>query len=88
MVLHYSIQFNSTNHGHHGEVDYPINTYQNTEPYLKSMIAYCRNALVKSLKVFGAEQSDISKCEFYFYKNGEEIIFFSWEKETVNNEET
>lgn len=23
------------------------------------------------------------KAEFYFYKNGEEIIFFSWEKEDL-----
>ncbi len=52
MVLHYSISFEN-GFPHHGEVDYPLNVYQNFEPYVNSMTAFVKPALTKSLKKWG-----------------------------------
>ena len=81
MVLHYSINFKN-GFPHHGEVDYPLNVYQNPEPYVESMTAFVKSALTKSLKKWGFTPDDMISAEFYFFKGSEEVIFFSWEKET------
>ena len=87
MLLHYSINFKN-GFPHHGEVEYPLNVCQNSEPYVESMIAFVKPALTKSLKKWGFTADDMVGAEFYFFRGSEEIIFFSWEKETANNEET
>lgn len=81
MTLHYSIDFEDGFITHHGEITYPISAYQNTEPYIESMKAFCNSALQKSLKKWGFTSDDMIKAEYYFYRNSEEIIFFKWEKE-------
>jgi len=81
MVIHYSINFEN-GFPHHGEVDYPLNVYQNPEPYVESMTAFVKPALTKSLKKWGFTPDDMISAEFYFFKGSEEVIFFSWEKET------
>ena len=81
MKLFYSITFSDFEIPCHGDIDYPIECYQNTEPYIESMKAFCNSALQKSLKKWGFASSDLIKAEYYFYRNSEEIIFFKWEKE-------
>jgi hypothetical protein len=81
MVLHYSINFENDPFTYHGEVDYPLNVYQNCEPYAESMTAFVKAALTKSIKKWGFTPDDMISAEFYFYRGSEEIIFFSWEKE-------
>lgn len=81
MQLHYSVDFEDGFITHHGEINYPIECYQNTEPYIESMKAFCNSALQKSLKKWGFASSDMISVDYYFYRNSEEIIFFSWEKE-------
>ena len=81
MVLHYSINFKNGFITHHGETIYPLNLYQNTEPYTDSMTAFVKADLTKSIKKWGFTPDDLIKADFYFYKRSEEVIFFSWEKE-------
>jgi hypothetical protein len=81
MVLHYSINFENGFITHHGETKYPLNLYQNTEPYIDSMTAFVKADLTKSIKKWGFTPDDMIKAEFYFYRMAEEVIFFSWEKE-------
>ena len=81
MVLHYSVNFENGFITHHGEVDYPLNIYQNYEPYVESMTAFVKPALIKSIKRWGFTPDDMISAEFYFFKGSEEVIFFSWEKE-------
>ena len=81
MVLHYSINFENGLIPHHGEVEYPLNVYQNSEPYIESMTAFVRADLAKSIKKWGYTADDMISVEFYFFKGSEEVIFFSWEKE-------
>mgnify|MGYP007095026286 FL=1 len=88
MTLHYSIDFEDGFITHHGEIIYPIECYQNTEPYIKSMKAYCNSALQKSLKKWGFSPDDMISVDYYFYRGAEETIFFSWEKETETEAET
>ena len=88
MKLYYSVDFKESIITHNGEVVYPLSIYQNCEPYVESMTAFVKFALTKSLKKWGFSSDDMIKAEFYFFKGSEEVIFFSWEKETANNEET
>ena len=81
MTLHYSISFSDFEIIHHGETIYPIDCYQNTEPYIESMKAFCNSALQKSLKRWGFTSDDIISVDYYFYRGAEEIIFFSWGKD-------
>ena len=83
MVLHYSIIFENGLIKHHGETDYPLNVYQNSEPYIESMTAFVKAALTKSIKKWGFTPDQIIKAEFYFFKLAEEIIFFEWEKDNL-----
>lgn len=83
MVLHYSINFENGFITHHGETKYPLNLYQNTEPYIDSMTAFVKAALTKSIKNWGFTPDQIIKAEFYFFKLAEEIIFFEWEKDNL-----
>ena len=87
MVLHYSISFKNGLIPHHGEVEYPLNVFQNSEPYIESMTAFVKSALAKSIKKWGFSSGDMIKAEFYFYRGSEEVIFFSWGKETDNSED-
>ena len=82
MLLHYSISFKNAPIRYHGEVEYPLNVFQNSEPYVKSMTAFVKADLTKSIKEWGFPPDDMITAEFYFYKGSEEVIFFSWEKET------
>ena len=81
MKLFYSITFSDCPIIHHGEIIYPIECYQNTEPYIESMKAFCDSALQKSLKKWGFSSDDMISVDYYFYKGSSEIIFFSWETE-------
>ena len=83
MKLFYSVDFKNGFITHHGETDYPISAYQNSEPYIESMTAFVKVALTKSLKKWGFTPDDMITAEFYFYRGSEEIIFFSWEKEDL-----
>ena len=80
MKLYYSVDFKESIITHHGEIDYPLNVYQNSEPYIDSMTAFVKSALTKSIKKWGHTPDDMVEVAFYFYKNGEEIIFFEWKK--------
>ena len=82
MVLHYSISFENDPFTYHGEVDYPLNFYQDCEPYAESMTAFVKAGLVDSMKKWGFTPDQIVKADFYFYRGLEERIFFHWEKET------
>ena len=82
MKLFYSITFSDFEIPHHGNINYPIECYQNTEPYIESMKAFCNSALQKSLKKWGFTSDDMISVDYYFYKGSSEIIFFKWEKET------
>ena len=82
MLLHYSISFENDPFTYHGETDYPINIYQKTEPYAESMTAFVKSDLVDSMRKWGYTPDQIVKAEFYFYRMAEEVIFFSWEKDT------
>ena len=88
MTLHYSVNFENGFITHHGETDYPISAYQNYDKYTDSMIAFVKAALTRSIKKWDFTPDDMISAEFYFYRGSEEVIFFSWEKEIVNNEET
>ena len=88
MKLFYSVNFENGLITHHGEISYPISAYQNYDKYTNSMIAFVKAALTKSIKKWGFTPDDMISAEFYFYRGSEEVIFFQWEKETVNNEET
>ena len=81
MLLHYSISFENAPIKYHGEVEYPLNLFQNSEPYVESMTAFVKADLTKSIKKWGFTPDDLIKADFYFYKRSEEVIFFSWEKE-------
>ena len=83
MVLHYSISFSDCPLKHHEEVEYPLNVFQNSEPYIESMTAFVRADLTKSIKKWGHTPDDMITAEFYFYRGSEEVIFFSWEKEDL-----
>ena len=83
MGLHYSINFENGFITHHGEVDYPLNIYQNSEPYIESMTAFVKADLTKSIKRWGFTPDQMIKADFYFFRGSEEIIFFSWEKEDL-----
>ena len=83
MVLHYSVNFENGFITHHGEIDYPLNVYQNSEPYIESMTAFVKPALTKSIKKWGYTPDDMIKAEFYFYRMAEEVVFFSCEKEDL-----
>ena len=85
MLLHYSINFENDPFTYHGEVDYPLNFYQDCEPYAESMTAFVKADLTKSIKKWGFTPDDMVKAEFYFYRGSEEVVFFSWEKEIANN---
>ena len=87
MVLHYSVNFKN-GFPHHGEVSYPISAYQNYDKYTDSMIAFVKPALTKSLKKWGHTPDEMISAEFYFYRGSEEVIFFSWEKETPTKSTT
>ena len=80
MKLFYSVDFKESIITHHGDTEYPLNVYQNSEPYIESMTAFVRADLAKSIKRWGFSSGDMIKADFYFYKGSEEIIFFSWEK--------
>ena len=80
MVLHYSISFEGDPFKYHGEVEYPLNIYQNCEPYVESMTAFVKSALTKSIKKWGFTAEDMTSVEFYFFKGSEEVVFFQWEK--------
>ena len=81
MKLYYSVDFKESIITHHGDTEYPLNVFQNSEPYIESMTAFVKADLTKSIKKWGFTPDDMIKVDFYFYKNGEEIIFFEWEKE-------
>ena len=81
MLLHYSISFSDFPIAHHGEIEYPINAYQNYDKYTESMKAFCDASLERSLKKWGFTPSDIISVDYYFYKGSSETVFFSWEKE-------
>ena len=81
MVLHYSVNFEGDPFTYHGETDYPLNIYQNCEPYAESMTAFVKSDLVDSMRKWGYTPDQIVKAEFYFFRMAEEIIFFDWEKE-------
>lgn len=81
MQLYYSVDFKESIITHNGNIDYPIECYQNTEPYIESMKAFCNSALQKSLKKWGFSSDDMISVDYYFYKGSSEIIFFKWEKE-------
>ncbi len=81
MKLYYSVDFKESIITHHGETDYPLNVYQNSEPYIESMTAFVKADLTKSIKKWGFTPDDMVSVDFYFYKGSEEVIFFSWEKE-------
>ena len=83
MVLHYSISFENAPIKYHGEVEYPLNVFQNSEPYIESMTAFVKADLTKSIKKWGHTPDEMIKAEFYFYRGSEEVIFFSWEKEDI-----
>ena len=80
MVLHYSISFENDPFTYHGEISYPLNIYQNSEPYANSMTAFVKSALTKSIKKWGFTAEDMTSVEFYFFKGSEEVVFFQWEK--------
>ena len=86
MVLFYSVDFENGFITHHGEVNYPLNIYQNSEPYIESMTAFVRADLAKSIKKWGFTPDDLESVDFYFYRGSEEVIFFSWEKEIEGEE--
>ena len=81
MVLHYSIDFENAPLKYHGETEYPLNVFQNSEPYVESMTAFVKADLVDSMRKWGYTADDMISAEFYFYRGSEEVIFFSWEKE-------
>jgi len=83
MKLYYSVDFKESIITHHGEIVYPLNVYQNSEPYIESMTAFVKADLAKSIKKWGFSSDDMVKAEFYFFKGIEEVIFFSWEKEDL-----
>ena len=82
MKLYYSCDFKESIITHHGDTEYPLNVFQNSEPYIESMRAFVDVDLVKSIKKWGFTPDDLIKTDFYFYRGSEEVIFFSWEKET------
>ena len=84
MLLHFSVSFKGAPIKYHGEIDYPLNVYPISEPYIESMTAFVKADLAKSIKKWGFSPDDMVKVDFYFYKNGEEIIFFEWEREDDN----
>ena len=83
MLLHYSVDFENDPFTYHGETNYPINIFQNCEPYIESMTAFVKADLAKSIKKWGFTPDEMIKAEFYFYRGSEEVIFFSWEKEDL-----
>ena len=85
MKLFYSVDFENGLIKHHGDTEYPLNVFQNSEPYIESMTAFVKADLTKSIKKWGFTPDDMVEVEFYFYKGSEEVIFFSWKKEAVNN---
>ena len=66
MTLYYSANFQNSIMTYHGDVEYPLNTYQTDERFTKSMIAFCRNALNQSCEKWGFNPATLIKAEFYF----------------------
>ena len=83
MKLYYSVDFKESIITHHGDTEYPLSVYQNSEPYIESMIAFVKSALAKSIKKWGHTPDEMIKAEFYFFRGSEEVIFFQWEKEDL-----
>ena len=81
MKLFYSCDFKKSIITHHGDTEYPLNVFQNSEPYIESMTAFVRADLAKSIKKWGFTPDDMISVDFYFYRGSEEVIFFQWEKE-------
>lgn len=88
MILFISAKFSTTDLTFSSEIEYPVNAFQNSEPYIQSMRAFCDAELRKSFKKWGVESKDMTSTEYYFYKGNSEEIFFSWEKETETETET
>ncbi len=88
MTLHYSIDFEDGFITHHGEIIYPISAYQNYGKDTESMTAFVKADLSKQIIKWGFTPTQMIKAEFYFYRGAEEVIFFSWEKETETEIET
>ena len=83
MVLHFSVNFENDPFTYHGETEYPLNIFQNCEPYAESMTAFVKSDLVDSMRKWGYTPEDLTAVCFYFYRMAEEIVFFEWEKEDV-----
>ena len=83
MKLYYSVDFKESIITHHGESDYPLNVYPNSEPQIESMIAFVKADLTKSIKKWGFTPDDMVTAECYFFRGSEEKRFFSWEKEDL-----
>ena len=83
MKLFYSVDFKESIIKHHGDTDYPLNVFQNSEPYIESMTAFVRADLAKSIKRWGFTADDMISAEFYFFKGSEEVVFFSWGREDL-----
>ena len=80
MLLHYSISFENDPFTYHEKIDYPLNIYRKTEPFVESITAFVKSDLVDSMRKWGYTPEQIVEAKFYFYRMAEEIVFFDWGK--------
>ena len=62
----FSVNFENDPFTYHGETEYPLNIFQNCEPYAESMTAFVKSDLVDSMRKWGYTPEDLTAVCFYF----------------------
>lgn len=80
MTLFFSVTFEECEHRHTSTVEYFKDVGANFKPHKETMVILCKNELMKKLKDWKQEPTQIESSQFFFRKDGEEITFFEWRK--------
>lgn len=80
MTLFFSVTFKGCEHRHTSTVEYFKDVSDNFKPHKETMVNLCKSELMKKLKDWKQEPTQIESSQFFFRKDGEEITFFEWRK--------
>jgi len=79
--LHCALNFSTSPYTHQKVVIYPADILNNHEKHKDNMISFARSFLPIAIKDWGEKMEDLIKVEFYFIKDGGEVVFFEWSRE-------
>ena len=80
MTLFFSVTFEGCQYRHTSTVEYFKDVSDNYEPHKDEMVNLCKSGLMKKLKDWKQEPTQIESSQFFFWKDDEEITFFEWRK--------